>query len=180
MWWDFALRFVQEHYKREMLAYYYNRAEEWGKEVVVTYKWHDLPPGAGVVDLELGRFDTLTYHDWITDTTVDDGHGWGYLKETEYKSLSTLVHYLVDNVSKNGYMLLNVGPKPDGEIPQRGQGTAGRHRQMAGSQRRGHLRHDGLDDLRRGANPDGKGRLFHGGCGGQVHGGGHPLHREGR
>ena len=117
MWWDFALRFVQEHYKRDMVAYYYNRAEEWGNEVVITYKWHDLAPGGGVIDLELGRFDTLTYHDWITDTTVDDGHGWGYLKETEYKSLSTLVHYLIDNVSKNGYMLLNVGPKPNGEIP---------------------------------------------------------------
>jgi alpha-L-fucosidase len=100
-----------------MLAHYYNRAEEWGKEVVVTYKWHDLAPGSGVIDLELGRFDTLTYHDWITDTTVDDGHGWGYLKETKYKSLPTLIHYLVDNVSKNGYMLLNVGPKPNGEIP---------------------------------------------------------------
>lgn len=118
IWWDFALGFVQEHYKRQMLAYYYNRAEEWGNEVVITYKWHNLAPGAGVIDLELGRFDTLTYHDWITDTTVDDGHGWGYLKETEYKSLRTLVHYLVDNVSKNGYMLLNVGPKPDGEIPE--------------------------------------------------------------
>jgi len=122
IWWDFALRFVQEHYKREMAAYYYNRAEEWGNEVVITYKWHDLAPGAGVIDLELGRFDTLTYHDWITDTTVDDGHGWGYLKETEYKSLRTLVHYLIDNVSKNGYMLLNVGPKPDGEIPQQAKG----------------------------------------------------------
>lgn len=117
IWFDFGLKFIQEHYKREMLAHYYARAEEWGKEVVVTYKWHDLPPGAGVIDLELGRFDTLTYHDWITDTTVDDGHGWGYLKETKYKSLRTLIHYLVDNVSKNGYMLLNVGPKPNGEIP---------------------------------------------------------------
>lgn len=117
LWFDFGLQFVQEHYKRAMLAHYYNRAQEWGKEVVVTYKWHDLVPGAGVVDLELGRFDTLTYQEWITDTTVDDGHGWAYLKETEYKSLRTLVHYLIDNVSKNGYMLLNVGPKPDGTIP---------------------------------------------------------------
>lgn len=117
IWFDFGIKFIQEHYKRAMLAYYYNKAAEWGKEVVVTYKWHDLAPGAGVVDLELGRFDTLTYHDWITDTTVDDGHGWGYLKETQYKSLPSLIHYLVDNVSKNGYMLLNVGPKPNGEIP---------------------------------------------------------------
>ncbi len=118
LWFDFAIRWIQEHYKREMLAYYYNQADERGKEVVVTYKWHDLVPGAGVIDLELGRFDTLTYHDWITDTTVDDGHGWGYLKETNYKSLRTLIHYLIDNVSKNGYLLLNVGPKPNGELPQ--------------------------------------------------------------
>jgi alpha-L-fucosidase len=121
MWFDFGLRFVQEQYKKEFLAYYYNQAEEWGKEVVVTYKWHDLVPGAGVIDLELGRFDTLTYHDWITDSTVDDGQGWGYLKETNYKSLRTLIHYLVDNVSKNGYFLLNVGPKPNGEIPEQAQ-----------------------------------------------------------
>lgn len=117
LWFDFGLRFIQEHYKREFLAYYYNKGHEWGKDVAVTYKWHDLAAGSGIVDLELGRFDTLTYHDWITDTTVDDGHGWGYLEQTGYKALSTLVHYLIDNVSKNGYLLLNVGPKPNGEIP---------------------------------------------------------------
>ena len=117
LWFDDAIRDIQEHYKRAFLAYYYNKAEEWGKEVVVTYKWHHLPPGAAVVDLELGRFPELTYNDWITDTTVDDGHGWGYLKETGYKTATSLVHYLIDNVSKNGYMLLNVGPKPNGEIP---------------------------------------------------------------
>ena len=38
--------------------------------MVVTYKWHDLVPGSGVVDLELGRFPELTYNDWITDTTA--------------------------------------------------------------------------------------------------------------
>ncbi len=118
LWFDHGLERVQEHYKREALAYYYNKAEEWGKEVVVTYKWHTLVPGCAIVDLELGRFAELTYQDWITDTTVDDGHGWSYLKEAGYKSADALVHNLVDNVSKNGYMLLNVGPKPDGEIPE--------------------------------------------------------------
>lgn len=117
LWFDFALKGIQEHYKREFLAYYYNRAEEWGKEVLVTYKWHDLVPGAGLIDLELGRFDNLTYQMWLTDTTVDDGQGWGYLHDQKYKELRTLVHYLIDNVSKNGYLLLNVGPKPNGEIP---------------------------------------------------------------
>lgn len=121
LWFDFGIQFVQEHYRREMLAHYYNRELEWDKEVAVTYKWHNLPPGTGIVDLELGRFDKMTYHPWITDTTVDDGHGWAYLKGTGYKSLTTLVHYLIDNVSKNGYILLNVGPKPDGTIPEEAQ-----------------------------------------------------------
>ena len=117
LWFDFGLKGIQEHYKREFLAYYYNRAEEWGKEVLVTYKWHVLVPGSGMIDLELGRFDKLTYQMWLTDTTVDNGEGWGYLHDQKYKDLSTLVHYLVDNVSKNGHLLLNIGPKPDGEIP---------------------------------------------------------------
>ena len=121
LWFDNGLHGVPEQYKLEFLAYYYNKEKEWGKEVVVTYKDHDLAPGAAVLDLELGRMNHLTYNEWITDTTVDDGRGWGYLEETPYKSATTLVHYLVDNVSKNGYLLLNVGPKPDGTLPEQAQ-----------------------------------------------------------
>jgi alpha-L-fucosidase len=117
LWFDFGIGHIQEQYKKEFLAYYYNKAEEWGKDVLVTYKWHHLVPGTALIDLELGRFDKLTYHEWLTDTTVDDGQGWGYHKGGDYKSLRTLVHYLIENVSKNGYLLLNVGPKPNGEIP---------------------------------------------------------------
>ncbi len=108
---------IQKSPKQGFLSYYYNKAIERGKEVAVTYKSFDLAPGSGVVDLELGRMDQLTYFEWITDTTVDDGQGWGYLKDTSYKSTTELVHYLIDNVSKNGYLLLNVGPKPDGTLP---------------------------------------------------------------
>ena len=117
LYFDYGIRWIQEHYKREMLAYYYNQALERGQEVVLTYKWDHLVPGSGLIDLELGRFDSLTYHEWITDTTVDDGHGWSYIPDAKFKPLSTLIHYLIDNVSKNGYLCLNVGPRPDGVIP---------------------------------------------------------------
>ncbi len=117
LWFDFGLGAVPERYKQEMLAHYYNQEARWGRPVVVTYKYHDLPPNVAVMDLELGREGDLTYHQWITDSTVDDGQGWGYLKETGYKTVTELVHYLVDNVSKNGHLLLNVGPRPDGTIP---------------------------------------------------------------
>jgi alpha-L-fucosidase len=117
LWFDYGIRWIQEHYKREALAYFYNQAQERDQEVLLTYKWNHLVPGSGVVDLEWGRYDTLTYHDWITDTTIDDDRGWAYLIGARFKSMSALLHYLIDNVSKNGHLLLNIGPRPDGSIP---------------------------------------------------------------
>ncbi len=117
IWYDFGLRGVPDQYKQAFLAYYFNKAQEWRRDVVVTYKDYDLAPGTGVVDLELGRMTELTNFEWITDSTVDAGQGWGYLKETGYKSPRTVIHYLIDNVSKNGHLLLNIGPKPDGTLP---------------------------------------------------------------
>jgi len=118
IWFDFRLDAMKENYIREFVAYYYNKAVERGKEVVVTYKDHDLPPGVGVVDLELGRMDELTYHLWITDTSVDDQGAWSYVQDAGYKPVNTLVDNLVDRVSKNGLLMLNVGPKANGEIPE--------------------------------------------------------------
>ena len=118
IWFDFGIRFVPEVYKRQFLADYYNREAEWGNELAVTYKGHDFPPGAAIPDFELGRMDGLTYYDWITDTSIDDQGAWSYVTDAKYKNVTTLVHNLVDNVSKNGYLLLNVGPRADGSIPK--------------------------------------------------------------
>jgi alpha-L-fucosidase len=117
MWFDFGLEMVQESYKKDMLAYYFNKAARAKKDVTATYKHHDLPPGVGVDDLELGQERELTYNDWITDSSVDNQGAWGYVREAAFKSVDNLVDNLVDRVSKNGYLLLNVGPKPDGTIP---------------------------------------------------------------
>jgi alpha-L-fucosidase len=117
IWFDFGLEMVQENYKKDVVAYFFNHAAQVRKEVTVTYKHHDLVPGTGVDDLELGQERELTYNDWITDSSVDNQGAWGYVKTAGFKSVDNLVDNLVDRVSKNGYLLLNVGPKPDGTIP---------------------------------------------------------------
>lgn len=63
----------------------------------------------------------MTYMEWITDTTVDNGNGWCYLKNNTYKPPAEVIQYLIDNVSKNGYLLLNVDPMPNGRIPEPSQ-----------------------------------------------------------
>ena len=118
VWFDFALDMIREDYVKNFVAYYYNKAAERGKEVVISYKHHDLPPGVGLFDLELGQEPELTHYEWITDTSIDDQGAWGYIPNLNYKSVNRLVDNLVDRVSKNGFLLLNIGPKWDGTIPE--------------------------------------------------------------
>jgi alpha-L-fucosidase len=118
IWFDGSLDRMSEKYEKKFFAYYFNEAEKAGKEVEVLFKGWDVPPLVAINDLELGREQRLTRHLWITDTSVDDMGAWSYAKEAGYKSVNTLVDNLVDRVSKNGLLLLNVGPKADGTIPE--------------------------------------------------------------
>jgi alpha-L-fucosidase len=121
IWFDFGWKEPTfEPYKREFLAYYYNKAEEWGKDVVVSYKHDHLPEGAGILDLERGRLDSLRKFYWITDTSIDKV-SWSYITTPDYKSVNTMVDNLIDRVSKNGNTLMNIAPRPDGTIPQEQQ-----------------------------------------------------------
>jgi alpha-L-fucosidase len=55
--------------------------------------------------------------DWETCMTMNDT--WGYkVHDKNWKSTETLLHNLVDIVSKGGNYLLNVGPTAEGEIPE--------------------------------------------------------------
>ncbi|MDX2285853.1 MAG: alpha-L-fucosidase [Bacteroidia bacterium] len=54
--------------------------------------------------------------DWESCMTMNDT--WGFKRDdVNWKSAETLIHNLVDIVSKGGNYLLNVGPTPEGEIP---------------------------------------------------------------
>lgn len=105
----------------EMIAYYYNHAKDPSK-VLVNDRW-------GKVDNErlLGDYMTPEYAsmngipEFYWETTRGIGRSFGYNQmedEDDYASVKELVHILVDNVSKNGNLLLNVGPKADGTIPE--------------------------------------------------------------
>jgi alpha-L-fucosidase len=117
IWFDTGLGAIRESYRKKMLASYFNNALAEEKEVLVTYKDNDLPPGIGVMDLEVAQMREKTEFVWLTDTSVDDGEAWSYVNGVKYKSLDRLIDNLIDRVSKNGCLLLNVGPKADGNIP---------------------------------------------------------------
>jgi len=122
LWFDFYLdkaAFKPNH--PELAAYYYNKGLEWGKEVVLQNKnfggFESYPPGVNVLDLERGKMDNIQKKTWQTDTSVGE-NSWGYVTNWKSKTPNTLIDDLIDIVSKNGCLLLNVGPKADGTIPQ--------------------------------------------------------------
>lgn len=104
-------------YLMKFAAYYYNRAAEWGSDAVINYKHDAFLFGTAVPDVERGQFADVKPYFWQTDTSVAL-NSWGYTKNNQYRQASEIICDLVDIVSKNGCLLLNIGPKPDGTIPE--------------------------------------------------------------
>ncbi len=102
-------------YLRKFAAYYYNRAEENGTPAIINYKHDAFAFGTAVVDIERGKFADVKPYVWQTDTATAD-NSWCYTTENTFKTPVSIVQNLVDIVSKNGRLLLNIGPKSDGTI----------------------------------------------------------------
>ena len=85
--------------------------------MVINYKNEAFPEGTAVLDIERGQLKDIRPLFWQTDTSVSR-NSWGYVTDQDYKTATSLVHDLIDIVSKNGTLLLNVGPRPDGTIPE--------------------------------------------------------------
>lgn len=112
-WWIHNHAF--KPYLKKLCAYYYNRAEEWGAEVTINYKHEAFPPGVATFDVERGALTGISPVPWQTDTAIGKC-SWGYIKDNQFKSSRQIICDLVDIVSKNGMLLLNIGPKADGTI----------------------------------------------------------------
>ncbi len=104
-------------YRKSFAAYYYNKGLEWNKGVVINYKNDAFPPEAAVYDIERGSSRATKEHPWQTDTSIGK-KSWGYIDGEENKTADEIIDVLIDIVSKNGNLLLNIGPKADGTIPE--------------------------------------------------------------
>jgi alpha-L-fucosidase len=102
---------------RTMLAHYYNQdmAKNNGKlNAVYTAK---LRPSQGrwVQDVERGALDSISPFPWQTDTSIGD---WYYRTGQKYMTGTEVIQMLIDIVSKNGNLLLNVVQTPEGDLEQ--------------------------------------------------------------
>lgn len=111
-------------YQREFLAHYFNLGERSKKEVELVYKTHDIPPGIGMWNMENGNIDGLSHQPWMSDVNmIDKGedpedYDWFYKEGAILKGADYLIPLLIDIVSKNGRMLLNVPPRANGSFPE--------------------------------------------------------------
>lgn len=104
-------------YLKKVAAYYYNRAAEWGIEVAINYKHDAFWFGTAVPDVERGQFAEMKPYFWQTDTAIAL-NSWCYTENNQFRQAEDIICDLVDIVSKNGCLLLNVGPKADGTISE--------------------------------------------------------------
>ncbi|HWG22400.1 MAG TPA: alpha-L-fucosidase [Terracidiphilus sp.] len=117
LYFDSRTFIIPESYRLEMLAHYYNSSRHTGREVTITYKENDFRTGTGLMDYEAGQLADKASFVWQTDDVLD-WDSWAYLKKPNYKPAGRIVHQLIDVVSKNGNLLLDVGPRADGTIPE--------------------------------------------------------------
>jgi alpha-L-fucosidase len=101
-------------------AYYYNRCHEWGIQGAINYKNEAMPQFAGIFDVERGQLSGIRPLFWQTDTSVAY-NSWSYVEGMQYRSPASIIHDFIDIVSKNGALLLNIGPRADGTIPDEQQ-----------------------------------------------------------
>lgn len=120
IYFDSKMTKIPDSIKRQFVAYYFNNSVKEKKQVVITHKEGELPKSVSVEDLEKGRMSNKTAEFWLTDETVSVG-SWSYTNDLGLKSSDEIVDLLVDIVSKNGALMLNVSPMANGIIPQNQQ-----------------------------------------------------------
>ena len=114
---------IRSRYGLKVAAHFYNANELWHdghQEAILNIKeWEpgSVPNEAAIVlDIEKGQSERMREHPWQTDTSLNTE--WYYSPEPLELGETMVIHNLCDIVSKNGNLLLNVGLRADGTLPQ--------------------------------------------------------------
>ena len=100
----------------EIAAYLYNKSAEIHGENRAIYTQKDRRPeifNVGLLDVEKSQLSDIAERPWQTDTCIGN---WFYDAKAPFKRPEHIIEMLVDIVSKNGTMLLNILQRPDGSI----------------------------------------------------------------
>ena len=81
----------------------------------MTQKDRGIHEHTGILDFERGREDRITPYAWLDDTALGP---WFYVTSEPIKTATHVVGIFADIVAKNGCMMLDIGPKVDGTLPQ--------------------------------------------------------------
>jgi len=117
-WWIHNIAF--KPYLKKFAAYYYNRSGEWNHPVMINYKYDAFARNTAVYDIERGQLEDINPRPWQTDTSVAR-NSWCYTEGNDFRTSGEIITTLVDVISKNGNLLLNVGPRSDGTITEEEQ-----------------------------------------------------------
>ena len=99
---------------RALIAHYYNQDMLKNKgNLEAVYNCKEASKGRFVRDVERGVLDSISILPWQTDTSIGD---WFYSIGQKYHSADEIIQMLVDIVSKNGNLLLNVVQTPEGDL----------------------------------------------------------------
>ena len=116
---DAHSEYKKEYYRDAMcrvVSRYYNRSVEWDKGVVLSWKRDAMEKGEAVYDSEGSLADGIPDRPWQAHFTVNGS--WGYTGEKPGWPVDKMLRGFVDIVSRNGNLLLNIGPRPDGSLDQ--------------------------------------------------------------
>ncbi|AYL95533.1 alpha-L-fucosidase [Mucilaginibacter celer] len=99
---------------RDMLANFYNGNIAYNNgRLNAVYNCKQASNGMWVQDIERGVQDSISPYPWQTDTSIGD---WFYRTGQTYKSGTDIIQMLVDIVSKNGNLLINIVQTPEGDL----------------------------------------------------------------
>jgi alpha-L-fucosidase len=120
LWFDMATDHRWDPLKLRVAAYYFNRARQWGKQVGISAKGAAWVSGQ-IMDYEREGRAPLELTDWVWQPDDPITNKFGYVVGQKPYPADQFVWKLVENVSKNGNLLLNISPRADGTIPQEQQ-----------------------------------------------------------